>query len=223
VVKGVLVGFVYLLRFPNGKAYIGKTKQTIRFRWYNHKVMALTARNPRPLYAAIRKYGADSVKFETLAECDDPSLLYEIEQRMIAQLKTRAPHGYNLADGGPGAVGMRHKEATKAVLAVTIAQRHREGRYRTVRMLNGVVAMRAQLERPEIEQVRRERIAATMSAKNIGVGENNGFAKLTESQVREIKLLSASGWSYAKIAARFDVSPSLVGFIKNGRRWGHVQ
>jgi len=50
-------------------------------------------------------------------------------------------------------------------------------------------------------------------------GESHGRAKLTENQVREIRV--APGPQRA-IAARFDIAQSAVWEIKNGQRWRHL-
>lgn len=52
-------------------------------------------------------------------------------------------------------------------------------------------------------------------------GERNGRAKLTEKAVREIRGLI--GKEPAKVIAKhYGVTPTLIGYIKNGRKWGHV-
>ena len=54
-------------------------------------------------------------------------------------------------------------------------------------------------------------------------GENNGFAKLTEAQVIQIKHLLAEGSITQKaIGSQFNVSLSTVKDIKSGKRWGHL-
>ena len=54
-------------------------------------------------------------------------------------------------------------------------------------------------------------------------GENNGFAKLTEAQVRQIKQLLANRQLTQKaIGSQYDVSRSTVKDIKSGRLWRHV-
>ena len=54
------------------------------------------------------------------------------------------------------------------------------------------------------------------------LGSSNGFAKLNESQVAEIKFLLASGAQKQTLARRFGVSAHAVGSIANGKTWGHV-
>ena len=53
-------------------------------------------------------------------------------------------------------------------------------------------------------------------------GERQGLAKLTESQVVDIKLRIAAGQGARSIAALFGVSPKTISSIKTGRTWRHV-
>ena len=54
-------------------------------------------------------------------------------------------------------------------------------------------------------------------------GEKNGFSRLTEFQVMQIKQLLAGGKSTQKtIGSQFNVSRETVSSIKNGRRWQEV-
>ena len=54
-------------------------------------------------------------------------------------------------------------------------------------------------------------------------GEKNGFSKLTEAQVRQIKQLLADGKSTQKtIGSQFNISKSTVQDIKSGRRWSYL-
>lgn len=52
-------------------------------------------------------------------------------------------------------------------------------------------------------------------------GEDSALAKLTESQVQQIRA-SAGGASYGVIAARFGVSKAHVARIVRGERWAHL-
>jgi hypothetical protein len=53
-------------------------------------------------------------------------------------------------------------------------------------------------------------------------GEKNGRAKLTDAQVREIRILSKKGFAQRKIAKLFNVSRSAIGFIQHNKMWTHV-
>lgn len=59
-----------------------------------------------------------------------------------------------------------------------------------------------------------------MARKHRGaIGERNGQAKLSQSQVLEIRDLLRNGLAGTDIADRFGVSKSLVSLIKRGRLW----
>jgi hypothetical protein len=53
-------------------------------------------------------------------------------------------------------------------------------------------------------------------------GERNGFAKLTEAQVREIRAAAAAGSSTSKLARCYGVDPSNIRYIVARRWWAHV-
>lgn len=53
-------------------------------------------------------------------------------------------------------------------------------------------------------------------------GESNPAARLTESQVAEIKRLLARGAGHAFLAKRFGVSHTTIGAIARNERWQHV-
>ena len=54
-------------------------------------------------------------------------------------------------------------------------------------------------------------------------GERNGAAKLTETDVRQIRELRSSGALVATIARRFHVSVRMVDGIVHHREWRHIQ
>jgi NUMOD4 motif/HNH endonuclease len=55
------------------------------------------------------------------------------------------------------------------------------------------------------------------------VASKNYKRKLTEQQVREIKLLiAAKSLTLKQIANQYDVGRSTIGFIKSGRNWSHI-
>lgn len=53
-------------------------------------------------------------------------------------------------------------------------------------------------------------------------GERNGFSKLTTEQVLEIRGLKHEGWTGRAIAARFEVSASLISSILRRQSWKHI-
>jgi len=53
-------------------------------------------------------------------------------------------------------------------------------------------------------------------------GSSHGRAKLTESQVAEIKIALSGGTSVTSLALRFAVSIAAISNIKQGKNWTHV-
>lgn len=109
---------VYLLTFPNGKKYVGLTKQGTDVRWKDH---CCRAKNKNfegytyPLYRAIRRDGAENVKVETLHRCKTFDRMCELE---IFEVKNQNSHinnscGYNLSEGGRGCTGYEWTEDQK--------------------------------------------------------------------------------------------------------------
>lgn len=55
------------------------------------------------------------------------------------------------------------------------------------------------------------------------IGQSNGYAKLTDDQVREIyRRRHEEGHMYKTIAEDFGISASSVGFIATGKTWKHI-
>lgn len=57
---------VYVLTFPNGKQYVGRTKKTADVRFRNH--VRDSQKSKMPVHRAIRKFGAENVKVAILAD-----------------------------------------------------------------------------------------------------------------------------------------------------------
>jgi len=53
-------------------------------------------------------------------------------------------------------------------------------------------------------------------------GEKHGLAKLTESDVREIRALYVDGWLQREIAEVFGIVQQQVSHICRGKRWKHI-
>lgn len=53
-------------------------------------------------------------------------------------------------------------------------------------------------------------------------GERNGQSKLKREDIITLRMMADSGYTEKEIASHFNVSKSLVGLIKNNKRWNHV-
>lgn len=85
----------------NGKAYIGKTLNSVEARWQEHIMESNKERSfERPLYRAIRKYGVKNFILETLEEVSE-DIVNEKEIFWINYYDTYQK-GYNATRGGDG-------------------------------------------------------------------------------------------------------------------------
>ena len=98
---------VYLVtNMQNGKQYVGITRRTVEERWSEHLQEARGSRSQRALSRAIRKYGVESFSVLGIANAEDWQSLCDAEVRVIDTLGTKVPAGYNMTDGGDGAIGL---------------------------------------------------------------------------------------------------------------------
>ena len=95
------MGFIYKITSPSNKPYVGQTKRKVpEKRWKQHCQGAARGNSPCIVIGnAIRKYGAENMKFEVIEECPD-DMLNEREHYWIDKLKSLSPNGYNLRSGG---------------------------------------------------------------------------------------------------------------------------
>lgn len=89
-------GYIYrITNKVNGKSYIGQTRNTVEFRWRQH----INAKDNKYFHKAIKKYGVENFKIETL-ECCNVEDLDSKEIYYIAKYNTFGENGYNLTKGG---------------------------------------------------------------------------------------------------------------------------
>lgn len=107
---------LYLLTFPNGKAYVGITTKTARARYVEHGSMARAGRG-LPVYKAWRKMGAPELS--VLAVFDDLDALLAAEVVEIARRRCQLPGGYNVTPGGEHSPMRTPSVAAKVAAAKT--------------------------------------------------------------------------------------------------------
>ena len=88
---------IYMHTFPNGKSYIGQTKQTIKKRVGKN---FSRYRGSTVFYNAIKKYGVKSISTKILYRCNTLGQANQLEIDAIKYHNTLHPHGYNLKAGG---------------------------------------------------------------------------------------------------------------------------
>lgn len=92
------MGELYRLDFPNGKSYVGITKNFSSSRFEDHKRRAFGGSKKKYLLSnAWKKHG--DPKLVILAVLEN-HMLPEAEVRAVKAFKTMAPDGYNMTPGG---------------------------------------------------------------------------------------------------------------------------
>lgn len=100
--KKHVVGGVYLFRnLVSGKGYVGAFfGPSAKPRWSVHEALVTTGKGFY-LHNAVRRYGWAAFSREVVWHGAASEVL-SVERQLIKELRTKAPYGYNLTDGGEG-------------------------------------------------------------------------------------------------------------------------
>lgn len=87
----VVMYYVYVHTLPNGKIYIGQTKD-LKLRWNNGEGYI----DNKPFYKDIQIYGWNNIKHEIIASFNDREAAIKLEAVLIALKKSEnSEYGYN--------------------------------------------------------------------------------------------------------------------------------
>lgn len=119
--------YLYCHTFPNGKRYIGITRQTPTTRWANG--LGYSKGHQPIMHRAIQKYGWDNIKHEIIKSGLDEADAFQLEIDYIRKYNTHdLRYGYNRTDGGAGTNGMEHSEKAKEKISkASLAMWQHEG------------------------------------------------------------------------------------------------
>lgn len=199
---------VYVITcIPNGRRYVGSSS-FVQSRWRQHRWALRHGKHCRPfMQADWDLYGETAFEFKLITVSADQDERYEIEQAHINAARA-VGLAYNSAPRADGNTGMVHTAETRAKVgaASRALPRTAEHRRKIGDAHRGVPKSEGQRQKTSL----RKR------------GEGNQNAKLTDDGVREIRRRLATGEIARTIAADFGVDISVVGKIKQGRRWRHV-
>ena len=239
-------GGIYQIRnLENGKRYIGSAMSFRHRRRRHFGDLCRGDHHNRYLQNAWNLYGEKAFAFEVLEYVIDPEQLIEREQYYLDTLKPE----YNICSIAESPLGTKRTEETRRKMSeaqkgrkhtketrrrISEAQRGKalseEHKQKLSRARQGKTwgthteetkqkigeARRGQKRAPFSEEWRR-RISEAIR------GSKHGNAKLTESDVREIKrLLQEGSLSQREIGELFGVSRAVISNIGRGACWAHV-
>lgn len=188
----------------HSQGYVGITinlKERIRSHKKNKRKTTLTS--------AIKKYGWEALTFQVIIE----NLTQEDALFLEKLYRPETNIGWNNQSGGELGVepewysvkenADRHRSATSAATKIAIAEKD-------------TTEARSYRAKESWRKTRDKRVLAV-------IGENNPRAKLTTTQVKEIKYnYIPSGMSNTEIALLFNVKHYVISFIRSGKNWSHV-
>lgn len=203
-----MIGIYKITNKINNKSYIGQSKN-IEKRFDNHKQRAFvnTENNKeydKALYRAFRKYGLENFSFEILEECQEKDLL-EKEKNWIRELDTFR-NGYNETEGGEGVFNQECENHPKTTLTnedvykireeynnhkdqkeVYLSYKNKIGESGFKKIWNGYTWK--QIHYDVYTQENKEYYLYKRNSNS----ENNSHAKLTENEVRNIRMRRKAG------------------------------
>lgn len=209
----------------NNKIYIGQT-ENLKRRWRVHIRTSNkpNSKNFQLLHKAIHKYGKENFLFEEIDNFQNYKDVLTAEIKWIKYYKSNvSEYGYNLTNGGEGHSGFKHsliarekirqkalgRKASQATKDLMSKQRsgHKNGMFGKCH-----------------SKTSRKKIGNSRKLLKLGRGENNIKCKLTEQQVKEIKLLLKEGKLQQKqIAVMFNVYASAIQKIASGKNWSYIE
>jgi DNA-binding transcriptional regulator YiaG len=214
-----------------GFRYIGKTVQPGRRRLRAHIQNAANGFS-QPVYRWIRKHGAASIVSVTLSIHPDTVSGNLAEIAAIQRHKTHhLVGGLNVTLGGDGGTGFKHSAETRARMSAArtgvpqdpVIVERRVAAIRAGRGYSATGERLAAMNRANVgKKLSGDHLSHIRQARQLKRGSNNPLAKLTELQVREIKELLQLKMTQREIALKYNVSPSNIASINQGRSWSWV-
>jgi hypothetical protein len=189
------MGELYRLEFPNGKSYIGISRNGAAQRYLYHAGDARRGRSTLPLYQAWRKHGAPALTVLAVIENDD---LPATEIRAIKVFGTLRPAGYNVSQGGQ--LGAMHDPEVAARVAAA---------------LRGRKASPATREKLRLSHLGQKRTAEAI-AKTAAANRGRIVSPETRAKISETNKRAAANPSAKRLAARKAHSERLRGRKHSG-------
>jgi group I intron endonuclease len=229
------VAGIYKITSPSGKIYIGQS-WTIQQRWKWHKNEK--AYNG-PLQKSFNKYGYDAHAFEIIHELPsdvDQAVLDEYEILYIELYKSCNLKLLNVAPGGLGGRGYRHREEDKKRMS-EIAKKRGITQEEITRMHKANTGRALSEERKQkisisltgqkFTEERCKNLSNALKGRSANSGSfvfgNSPSVKLTPDQVIEIRNKYVPfKYGYVSLGREYGVDKKTIQNIIKGINWAHI-
>lgn len=230
-------GIYQIRNIVDGKAYIGSAV-SIRRRFSQHKcALKNGGKTNARLLNAWRKYGHNAFAFEVLLYCSINDLIF-YEQLCIDGLRPQ----YNIRKDASSNLGIklspetcrRISEVQKGVPKGPQTKEHRQAN-----SLARIGKKLSESHRKSLSQAKKGRALSEDHRRNIGLARTGkaipthtreklriacrrNRAKLSDNDVRQIRVLIESGQPQRGLASAYGVDQAVISNIKNGKSYGWV-
>lgn len=229
-----------IYHIDTGKSYIGITGN-YKQRMYSH--FGLYNKGKSYLCNAIKKHGKDQFSHEIIFECDSWEELCKEEIEYIKIFNTKKPNGYNLTDGGDGAVGFKipletRKKMSKAAIGKIVSDGTRKKQSINNSGINNPFYGK--------EHTKKSKLKISYANKGKLSGKNNPFygkthppeiikkisdankgskrsCILSKDQILKIRKMLSEGIFQKIIANEFEVAQTTIGNIKRNKTYADIQ
>lgn len=242
--------YIYLIfNLINGKIYVGQTTDPNN-RWKKHLYVASHPTNSKPklIHRAISKYGSNNFEFRIIQKLKSSKEASEAEMYWIdfyQSNRCRYPNGfgYNLTDGGESTIGTKWSDESKENFSkLTLGENNNASILTTEQVIYITTLINQNISCAEISKqynVSKKTINDIRLGKrwshltksiidfnqlthgNLGRSAT-GKATINATQVKDIKVLIASGMSLSDISKQFNVSYKIIYDIKTNKSWKHI-
>lgn len=201
-------GVYRLLNIVTGECYVGSSTNLGNRMAVHRYRMQNRIHGNRNVQAAFDEHGINAFSFELLKLVTDKSQLVAYEQQYIDQLMP----AYNLAPKAGTCLGVKFSQQSREKISARVSG---EGNYWFGKKLPCAGAS----SKPEVRgMLSRQK----MGESNPMFGVTPAHAKLTDDQVRAIRVSISNGESLKSLAERYGVSKGAVAHIKQGRSYQRV-
>lgn len=235
-INNSISGIYSIRNKKNNKSYIGSSKNIIK-RWKSH---IIEINNKKHYCIDFNNVNIADLEFILIELMREPSLLVKREYDYIKLFRTNeSNYGYNISNNFHSVKTNRKQSKVKLETKLKYSNFTIEDvKNIKISLVNGskisVLAKKYNVKYNTIESIKLCRTwddvlpelndeLRAIKYKDSYKGENNSCSKLTEIDVKEIKLLlDKSNVTMTEIAKKYNVSRTLIGYIKRGKLWSHV-